>query len=149
MRRQQAPTCYDNKVLWYLITVLTYQSHVTTLCDIVLSVSRKRVSPPRPNKFLFFLPLFKRGYLEGPKYGPLTYFPLNHTGIARLAPPSTRKEQFAAVAAASTPPSLTGRRHPLDKSLPPPDPSQLPPHRRQRHAPIPRIPSCLLRKKES
>jgi hypothetical protein len=28
--------CYDNKVLWYLITVLTYQSHVTTLCDIVL-----------------------------------------------------------------------------------------------------------------
>ncbi len=70
----------------------------------LLPVSLKRVSPPRPNKFLFFLPLFKRGYLEGPKYGHLTYFPRNQTGIARLAPPSTRKEQFAAVAAASTPP---------------------------------------------
>ncbi len=23
--------CYENKVLWYLLTVLTYQSHVTTL----------------------------------------------------------------------------------------------------------------------
>ena len=24
-------TCYENKVLWYLLTVLTYQSHVTSL----------------------------------------------------------------------------------------------------------------------
>jgi hypothetical protein len=23
--------CYENKVLWYLLTVLTYQSHVTSL----------------------------------------------------------------------------------------------------------------------
>jgi hypothetical protein len=24
-------TCYENRVLWYLLTVLTYQSHVTSL----------------------------------------------------------------------------------------------------------------------
>ncbi len=38
-------SCYDNKVLWYLITVLTYQSHVTTLCDIVLQ--SQPISLPR------------------------------------------------------------------------------------------------------
>jgi len=26
-----AVACYENRVLWYLLTVLTYQSHVTSL----------------------------------------------------------------------------------------------------------------------
>ncbi len=31
MAAMNASVCYENRVLWYLLTVLTYQSHVTSL----------------------------------------------------------------------------------------------------------------------
>ena len=50
----------------------------------LLPVSLKRVSPPRPNKFLFFLPLFKRGYLEVKVWSPNVFSSKPHCDGAQL-----------------------------------------------------------------